>query len=523
MKAIKRLFAVMLALIIGTATATAASAAGEGTITINNTTAEATYSVYKIADLVEYDEDSGVYYYRVERSSAWFQFLSSVAESYGIKLTQEYDGSDNYYVRWPGEPSAESVSDFVSKAINFAEGADILPEATDVAEGDTLKFSGLELGWYLVDSSVGALTSLTTTDPDAEVNDKNNTPSIVKKVWEDYTSEDDRWVKKATIDTTDTISYQLTVNVGQVASDDYDITDKLAGFIAESLSALSRAEVTAFYQSLGNTISVVGFDSEANEVSLSNRWSFDYDAGVTDEFYITLSKDVLSDESLDLAQVIITYSIAPSYYGGDTTAFTNMTVGEIYNAEVTLGYNEFEYTDYAGVVTYNGGTRIYKVDEDDKEALEGVGFTLAKVVDDTTTVYAQVDSNNVVTAWVSDKSSATTIYTDANGNLRVDGLDADEYIWTEVAPLYGYANISYTVTMWIDLDGKVTYAPTGDSDRTPGEEITVVNRVSGSLPGTGGMGTTIFYIVGTILVAGALVGFLVVRLRKNSEKATAIA
>ena len=107
--------------------------------------------------------------------------------------------------------------------------------------------------------------------------------------------------------------------------------------------------------------------------------------------------------------------------------------------------------------------------------------------------------------------------TDSNGNIKAEGLDADTYILTETETLPGYNLLNDTITVVIDENGKETYKLTSSKDGALMDTITVVNEAGSQLPTTGGMGTTVLYIAGAVLVLGAGIT-LVVRRRMNSDQ-----
>ena len=106
----------------------------------------------------------------------------------------------------------------------------------------------------------------------------------------------------------------------------------------------------------------------------------------------------------------------------------------------------------------------------------------------------------------------TEVTTDATGKFTIAGLDADTYYLTETAAPAGYNKLAGPVTVVIGENGVVN-ATTEASQGV--DEVKVLNQTGTELPSTGGIGTTIFYVVGGVLVVGA-VALLIVRRRRNA-------
>lgn len=90
--------------------------------------------------------------------------------------------------------------------------------------GDAGKFTGLNLGWYLVDSTAGALCGLTTTDPDASINAKNGTPTVDKQVQEDLTG---MWGDTNTADIGQVVNYMTIIHVA-AGAENYVLHDAMS-------------------------------------------------------------------------------------------------------------------------------------------------------------------------------------------------------------------------------------------------------------------------------------------------------
>lgn len=197
MKIIKKIAAIMLSVmmvlgmcsVVGAEenTTSGTSATNDGKITIRNAVPKQTYTIYRILELESFSdktaENKGNYAYKA--TSKWKEFVESeIGKTY-----LETDSSG--YVTWVknADPAA-----FAKAALAYAknstkpiaaEESKNAPDATVGSTTSTVTFENLGLGYYLVDSSVGALCSLDTTAKEVEIKEKNGAPSVEKKVQED--------------------------------------------------------------------------------------------------------------------------------------------------------------------------------------------------------------------------------------------------------------------------------------------------------------------------------------------------
>lgn len=146
--------------------------------------------------------------------------------------------------------------------------------------------------------------------------------------------------------------------------------------------------------------------------------------------------------------------------------------------------------------------------------------------------WVTVDANNKVTGWADTQGKGSTLITNANGLAQVIGLDAGTYELYETKAPGGYNKlkdpIQIVITATLDktednpaltaLTIKVDDSAAKAGDVTKGTVSTTVTNNSGAtLPETGGIGTTLFYIIGGVLMVGAAV-LLVTRKRMNNTK-----
>ena len=161
------------------------------------------------------------------------------------------------------------------------------------------------------------------------------------------------------------------------------------------------------------------------------------------------------------------------------------------------------------VIVFTYELDVTKVDgKDANTKLEGAKF---KLLDVTKTNYAKVDTTtNKFIGWTSNEADATELVSDASGLFKVIGLDDGTYFLKETLAPSGYNTLSEPIKLVISAD--TTNDVTVDNGtRTSGNvangtvSIDVKNNRGTTLPGTGGIGTTIFYVVGGGLMVAAAI------------------
>ena len=151
--------AVVAALMVFAMTVTPALAAhgtnsNSGSITIDNAEVGHTYSAYQVLVLESYNTDANAYSYKA--ASGWGDWLKTQTKYVNVDAQG--------YVTWVQNADAAA---FAKAALAHAEAKKITPTATETATSSTVTFSSLNLGYYLVDTTLGTLCSLDTTVPNA--------------------------------------------------------------------------------------------------------------------------------------------------------------------------------------------------------------------------------------------------------------------------------------------------------------------------------------------------------------------
>ena len=470
MKLSRKILSLVLALVVvmGLAITAFAEEGGEtttnGSITITNALGGETYNAYQILYLESYDATNNTYAYKA--NSAWEEWLK----------TQNAYVSFNPqgYVTWV---EGASAADFAKAAKDQLTGKPVAGSATPTADGPAT-ISNLELGYYLVDSTVGALCELNTTKPNVDITDKNTKPTIEKKVQED---SNETWGDVNDADIGQTVNFKSTVSAKPGARN-YVVHDKMdAALKFDSVTSITAGDTTL---AAGEDYTVVT-------------------SGLTDDctFHIVFTQTYLDSITAD-TDIVINYTAKLTSDAVADTGYVN---------ETWLDYGDNQHTEHDTTTTYTWKLPIYKYhkDGDTQKALAGAEFILYKGTEENRE-YAQV-TNGKLTGWTKEKAKATTLVSDADGMIAVEGLDADTYYLEETKAPGGYNKlagpvkvvISHTVT---DEGAQMTHTlKQGEPDAKEVGQVEIENKSGTELPSTGGIGTTIFYVLGSILVIGAVV------------------
>lgn len=455
-KTFKKLFAALLAAALVLAMAVPAFAvtnATKGSITIDGTVSGETYTIYRMFKLDSYNAESKTYSYTVE--SDWEGFFKTGAGGNYITL----DGQG--HPTWNAAKSQDSdKAEFAKLALKWAADNKITG-TEETATGNTVTFSGLDLGYYLVDSSLGALCGLNTTNPDATIKEKNEKPEIKKEV---QTSAGD-WSSENNAKIGDTVEYKVEIKVADGAQK-YTVTDTMSKgltFNNSSLKVTANDAVTTDYTltSTTNGFTLVLPETYVSTLTKGTTIIVTYNA--------TLNKDAVID--------------------GDGNA-----------NEVKLSYGNHQNTVPSKVTTKSYQFDLVKVDGTTNKLLDGAEFELAD--GETKLSFVKDTAGNYRVATTGDEGATTTI-TVKNGKVNIYGLAGKTYTLTETKAPDGYNKLVTSETVNL-ADGSKTHATIVDSVYKDGG-VVVENHAGTVLPSTGGMGTTLFYVIGGGLMVAAVV------------------
>ena len=451
-KTFKKLFAALLAAALVLAMAVPAFAvtnATKGSIKIDHTVSGETYTIYRMFKLDSYNAESNTYSYTVE--PAWETFFSTGAGSSYIDL------DSNGHPTW--KTGADAAA-FAKAALTWAADKKI-SGTKETATGDTVTFSNLDLGYYLVDSSLGALCGLNTTNPNATIKEKNEKPEIKKEV---QTSTGD-WGDKNNAKIGDTVEYKVEITVADGAQT-YTVTDTMSTgltFNSGSLKVTANDVVTTDYTLTPTTN---GFTLVLPETYVSTLTK---GTTIIVTYNATLNKDAVID--------------------GDGNA-----------NEVKLSYGNHQNTVPSKVTTKSYQFDLVKVDGTTNKLLDGAEFELA---DGETKLSFVKDTAGNYRVAAAGEDGATTTITVKNGKVNIYGLAGKTYTLTETKAPDGYNKLVTPETVNL-TDGSKASA-TIESETYVDGGVVVKNNAGTVLPSTGGMGTTLFYVIGGGLMVAAVV------------------
>ncbi len=466
----KKVFAVLVALTLVLSCAVMAFAAETGEITITNAIDGADYEVYKMLDFApsNAEGDKGIY----TIVSGWENFFAAAPATDYFTVTTNA-GQTTVTLK----DGVTAVDQTLAKAaIAYAEENSIAATATKEAAGETVEFTGLALGYYAIDTSLGTLCALTNTNSTFTATEKNEKPDIDKWVQED---KDDSWGKVNDADIDQKVNYKSTITVG-VGATNYVMHDTMeAGLTFNNDVTVKLADGTAV-DAANYTVTYPATDGHTFDVAFNN----DFIAGLAKGTQFTVYYSATLNENAKIVDD-----------GNDNTVF--LTYGED-NTWTTAQHTTSTFTWKIDVLKYT-------MNGDNKDALAGAKFQLLK--GNTPIKFTQVAATEGVPTYMVDEAgSVDTITTDENGTFYIVGLDEGSYALHETEAPAGYNKLAADLSIIISSthDDENLDAAYEINDDTPAT-IEVENNTGSLLPETGGIGTTIFYVVGGLLMVAALV------------------
>ena len=452
MKKMKKIVALLLATVMVMAMGISVFAAGTGSITITppenvDTDATITYNVYKVFDA---DGNGTAISYKLVSGKTAAPAGFTVGEAGNVT--------------YAGTAGATELTQADIDAI-AAYVANDDPVATVTSTGGAAAVAeNLPNGYYYITTTTGTVVTIDSTNPSAQVEDKNIVPGVDKTITGASSMDEDGKKALAQVGTVVDYKAEITVGKGQKGYVFKDTMGTGLTYVANSLTVAGMTADTDYTLEVSGQNITVTFKDDAIK-------GLAQDSKITVTYQATVTSDALT---VNAAKNTATIS-----YGNNSEFTSEPSETEVYNAKFTVTKKDGNNQPLAdaGFVIKNADNRYYKLD------------------------------NGVVT-WVDTIDAADEHKSDAQGAVPAfTGLADGTYTLIEKTVPAGYNKAA---------DSTFTIAK-GDYTTTNLEQTATVTNNSGEeLPSTGGIGTTIFYIIGAILVIGAGV-VLVTRRRMNVQ------
>ncbi len=517
----KKVFAAaaVIATVFGLAATTVATAnaADNATLTVSTTDAKfagKTVNAYKMFSATVSGDGKAVSYTLTDEWKPFFK--NSTASGLTDVTDANINDKANDYV---SKLTGNALVAFATKASNWAQtkANNITVGATATVSADasnskyTATFTGLDYGYYVVavpgatlanaSSQYATLVSVHSTSVTAEI--KGNLPTVDKKVQVNGTGKDATDAKIG-----DTLTFTLTSTIPDMSAYStytFNFKDTLSKGLTfgqvtsvkveganSPLTVNTDYTVTTPTASNNNTLTVAMKDFKTKQQANAGK-------KITVTYTATLNKDAVVGGAGNVNSATIQYSNNPSTGG----------TGESEPSKVRVFTYGFTVDKYTGDQYTDAATR-----------LAGAKFTLAPKNGEPMS-FVQVNAGSGTAkaeyrvANAGETGATTTIITPANGKVEFRGLKNGEYTLTETEAPAGYNKLASAIGVKVNgqNDGTdtthatVTITYNNDNngsnyDQTASNGVIPVRNKSGViLPGTGGMGTIAFTVIGVLVIA----------------------
>lgn len=511
----KKVFAAAAAIatVFGLAATTVATAnaADNATLTVSTTDAKfagKTVNAYKMFSATVSGDGKAVSYTLTDE---WKPFFKNSVGLTGVTDENVNDKANDYVSKLKDS----TLVAFATKASNWAQtkANNITADATATVSADasngkyTATFTGLGYGYYVVavpgatlanaKSQYATLVSVHSTKVDADI--KGDLPTVDKKVQVDGTGKDATDAKIG-----DTLTFTLTSTIPDMSAYDtytFNFKDTLSKGLTfgqvksvkvENVTLTENTDytVTTPTASNNNTLTVAMKDFKTKQQANAGK-------KITVTYAATLNKDAVVGGAGNVNSATIQYSNNPSTNGTGESEPSKVRV-------FTYGFTVDKYTgkNYDDTATRLAGAEFTLAHKG------GTAISFVKVADSAT-------QNAVYRVAKADEAGATTtITTPANGKVEFRGLENGEYTLTETKAPAGYNKLASAIGVKVNGQNNgtdttnatvtITYNNDNGNDynQTASNGVIPVQNKSGAiLPGTGGMGTIAFTVIGVLVIA----------------------
>lgn len=473
-KLTKRIIAIMCIFMMVISMTTVVEAVDtNGKVTVTNVKPGETYKIFKILTLESFDETKGAYSY-IKNGNAWDGFINSSAAKKYIETN-----NDGYVTFKDDQKNEIGARNFGLLAMEYAKKNNIAPTKTAIASEKNVVFDQLQLGYYLVETSTGTACSIDTTHPEVEIRDKHASPSVSKSIVNGGTISNNR--KRNSMNRGDNVFFETIINVKPNVTN-YCLHDYMDKNLKYSHTLVDGI---AYYRNEKNeSIKRKALKRDTDFISTKEtNDDCNFHVTFTDAFYQTYQADI---DSGKLTQIYIKYMATMKDDAPIDTPLVNTSY---------LTYGENSRTEESKTQTFTYSIPILKY-TGYSQALAGAKFILSKdsnPTEDNALKFVQSGSN-----FDYNKKGNVTLTSYSDGKINIKGIQADTYYLKEIEAPKGYNLIKTPIKIVVtsDTDGKGVVKVNNDVV----DQVKVLNNYGSLLPSTGGMGTTLIYAIGCILV-----------------------
>lgn len=484
MKKVKRMLALLAAFALVLAMAVPAFADGNtGSITVQGAVDGETYSIYKIFDVTGYDTMTTPHKITYKVTDGWASFFAkgNPGATY-VTLDSKKQISATTL-------DSSNAPAFAAAAIAWAKDSahNINAAESKTANKDGVTFTNVENGYYLVDTSLGALCSLdNVTGNTATISEKNKVPSVEKKV-----KSGDNYESSNSAKIGDTVEYKTTITInGSV----------------EKVVLHDKMDTGLTFDETSVKVKVGGADVAADNYTLKKPGTESSDSCT---FEIEFKDSYIAGLATG-TQIEVKYS---------ATLNENAVIG-------TTGNKNDTWLKYGnnGSVTSETTTYSYSFDlvktDSDGTLLAGAKFKLYADQNCANEIKLVADGDNAYRVAKTGEKAVESIETNATSALTIKGLKGTTtYYLKEIEAPKGYNELENAFEFTIASANISSNLSTTSNKWVEGKStgIHIINNAGTTLPSTGGMGTTVFYVVGGGLMAVAVV-LLVTKKRMENKR-----
>lgn len=514
----KKVFAAAAAIatvfgLAATTVATANAAGGNATLTVSTKDAKfagKTVNAYKMFSATV-SSDGGAVSHTL--NDAWKPFFKNSVGLTDVTDANVNDKANEYVSGLTGKE--KDLSTFAANASNWAQTNNITADATATVSKNaatdgkyTATFTNLDYGYYVVavpgatvadtNSQYAALVRVHSTSVDAEI--KGALPTVDKKVQVNGTGKDATDAKIG-----DTLTFTLTSTIPDMSAYNtytFNFKDTLSKGLTFGQVTSVKVGDTTLTKDTDYTVTTAPADSGKTLLTVAMKdfkTKQQANAGkkITVTYTATLNKDAVVGGAGNVNSATIQYSNNPSTNGTGESEPSKVRV-------FTYGFTVDKYTgkNYDDTATRLAGAEFTLAHKG------GTAISFVKVADSAT-------QNAVYRVAKADEAGATTtITTPANGKVDFRGLKNGEYTLTETKAPAGYNKLASAIGVKVNGQNNgtdttnatvtITYNNDNGNDynQTASNGVIPVQNKSGAiLPGTGGMGTIAFTVIGVLVIA----------------------